>query len=223
MNLASAPSVTDLHTSGFAVLPDILGDSTVYKLCEEFIALPQSSSARERNGSTYAVRNLLRDHPAVRHLADSTEIRSLIEPVLGANALPVRGILFRQNSGSQLESPLAPGPLDRRPRTPRHSQLRPMVDQVRRPPRPAAARDSGKYARHSPAPGRLRTSQWPPSRPARLSCTWHTKSRCHHKPSPQHSVSPLHCAAWRSRPHAPPNFARLFTSRLTQSSPGCTH
>jgi hypothetical protein len=47
-----------------------------------------------RTSSTYGVRDLLNQAPKVRTLADSNPIRSLLVPLLGENAQPVRGILF---------------------------------------------------------------------------------------------------------------------------------
>src|SRR5713226_4329575 len=45
------------------------------------------------------VRNLL-DVPAIRRLASSSAVRSLMEPVLGSNCFAVRGILFNKGDGA---------------------------------------------------------------------------------------------------------------------------
>ena len=45
------------------------------------------------------VRNLL-DVPAIRRLASSSAVRSLIEPLLGSNCFAVRGILFNKGDGA---------------------------------------------------------------------------------------------------------------------------
>jgi ectoine hydroxylase-related dioxygenase (phytanoyl-CoA dioxygenase family) len=46
------------------------------------------------------MRNLLRLAPAIRELAASVAMRSVVEPVLGAEAFPVRGLLFDKTPGA---------------------------------------------------------------------------------------------------------------------------
>lgn len=82
-----------LAQTGFAILPRVLDEPTISELIH---ALSQTTgpSTRQRQQKTYAIRNLLETVPAVRHLAGSPAIRSIIEPILGPNAQPVRGLLF---------------------------------------------------------------------------------------------------------------------------------
>jgi ectoine hydroxylase-related dioxygenase (phytanoyl-CoA dioxygenase family) len=69
---------------GFAIVPTFLEPDTIEKLER---ALPASV------GEDGGLRNLL-DLPQIVQLADSPRVRALVEPLLGANAFPVRGILF---------------------------------------------------------------------------------------------------------------------------------
>lgn len=69
---------------GFAIIPGALEQDDLALLERLF---PPSSS--DRGG----LRNLL-DVPAVAELAESEAIRSLVDPILGREAFPVRGILF---------------------------------------------------------------------------------------------------------------------------------
>ncbi len=78
------PFVTQVATLGFAIIPAFLGQDDLLTLER---SLPHPSA--ERGG----VRNLL-DIPAVADLADADQMRSLIDPILGSDAFPVRGILF---------------------------------------------------------------------------------------------------------------------------------
>jgi hypothetical protein len=86
--------VSSLERSGFAIIPRVLKPDHVAELIRAIERTPLTVSARKRNRSTYAIRNLLQDSPAVRRISGNTVIRSLIEPVLGSNAFPVRGLLF---------------------------------------------------------------------------------------------------------------------------------
>jgi Phytanoyl-CoA dioxygenase (PhyH) len=78
---------------GFAVVARVLPPSEINRLISSLAWAEDETSIRNRGG-VYAIRNLLDVVPAVRHLASSPTMRRLLEPVLGAKALPVRGILF---------------------------------------------------------------------------------------------------------------------------------
>jgi hypothetical protein len=75
-----------LHTHALAALVRLIEDSVV----------PEEG----RGG----VRNLL-DVPAFRELANSAQVRALIEPILGAEAFPIRGILFDKNDNANWKVP----------------------------------------------------------------------------------------------------------------------
>lgn len=78
---------------GFAVIDRLVPESAIAAL---IVALDdvQHSGAIQRRGSVHAIRNLLEAVPEVQRLARSEPIRSVVEPVLGAAAFVVRGILF---------------------------------------------------------------------------------------------------------------------------------
>lgn len=71
-----------LQSDGYAIVPDVLSSTGL-------------ESWREATGrfSTAVARNLLAD-TAVRELVDKPTIRRLVEPFLGKEARPVRGLLF---------------------------------------------------------------------------------------------------------------------------------
>src|SRR2546423_132218 len=64
------------------------------KVIRELASVHSSKAVNRRKHSTYGIRNLLAVVPAVRALTASAAIRSLVEPVLGKEAVVARGIFF---------------------------------------------------------------------------------------------------------------------------------
>ena len=93
----NVPNPANLHQeieeNGFAIRENILSPSEVSRLLEAVAQIDEPGALQRRN-SVYALRNLLDASPAIRELADSAAIRTLVEPILGRKALAVRGILF---------------------------------------------------------------------------------------------------------------------------------
>jgi hypothetical protein len=90
----------DLDQSGYVIVPDVLPPVAVAEMMSAVGTVQSTDSAREQNHRLYAMRNLLALVPSVRALADSTELRSLVEPALGPGARPVRGLLFDKTPGA---------------------------------------------------------------------------------------------------------------------------
>jgi len=91
-NSGDQQSVEFFDRARFAVIENVLDESAVASLI--------NSVCDAVGPGGYAMRNLLRSVPAVRQLAGSPEIRSLVEPVLGPDAFPVKGILFDKMPGA---------------------------------------------------------------------------------------------------------------------------
>jgi ectoine hydroxylase-related dioxygenase (phytanoyl-CoA dioxygenase family) len=83
----------EIEENGFAIRENILSPSEITQL-HMAIARIDEAGALQRRKSIYAVRNLLDISPEIRDLANWTTIRELVEPILGAEGFPVRGILF---------------------------------------------------------------------------------------------------------------------------------
>jgi len=83
----------DVERDGFAIRENILSAREVEQLLGALQRIDQSASLRKRGG-VFAVRNLLDVSSEVRELADSELIRKLVEPILGTDFIPVRGIFF---------------------------------------------------------------------------------------------------------------------------------
>ena len=79
---------------GFQTIENVLDDDSVKRLRDTMAGHRDSAASRSRRGSTYAMRNLLAQVPAIGALANSEPLRSLAGQVIGEGAFPVRGILF---------------------------------------------------------------------------------------------------------------------------------
>lgn len=93
-----------LSADGFVVAPDFLNPIQIVALIESLENLEENESIRKRGG-IFAVRNLLDVAPRVRELAEGPRMRELAALVLGAEAVPVRGILFDKTPGANWKVP----------------------------------------------------------------------------------------------------------------------
>ncbi|HZZ44802.1 MAG TPA: phytanoyl-CoA dioxygenase family protein [Tepidisphaeraceae bacterium] len=92
-----------IERDGFAVVPTVVGAEIVEKILSAVVM--SDGDGRQRAGKVYAVRDLLRQVPAVAELSWSMALRKLVEPVLGEGALAVRGILFDKTDGANWKVP----------------------------------------------------------------------------------------------------------------------
>jgi Phytanoyl-CoA dioxygenase (PhyH) len=83
-----------LERDGYLLVPGVLGAARVSALLDALDRVSEGAGALRRAGSVYGLRNLLSTLPEVRRLADSGELRAWVEPLLGREAFPVRGLLF---------------------------------------------------------------------------------------------------------------------------------
>jgi len=83
----------EVEDNGFAICEDVLSTYEVNHLLTAIERIDQAGSVRKRGG-IFAVRNLLDVSAEVRAMADSPAIRALVQPILGPEFFPVRGILF---------------------------------------------------------------------------------------------------------------------------------
>ncbi|MEW6307286.1 MAG: phytanoyl-CoA dioxygenase family protein [Verrucomicrobiota bacterium] len=91
-----------LEQDGFAILRGVVAPEETARLRDLFALLDVSVPGSRRGGG---IRNLLTQVPEVRALADSSAIRSLLAPVLGANAHPVRGLFFDKTPAANWKVP----------------------------------------------------------------------------------------------------------------------
>lgn len=90
---------------GFAIIPGVLDAGQRESLLAAIAAMEASGDALRRGEGVYGIRNLLDAVPAVRETTESPAIRALVEPILGAKCLPVRGILFDKTPDANWKVP----------------------------------------------------------------------------------------------------------------------
>jgi hypothetical protein len=99
-----APFREQVLEDGFAIIPDVLRSEQSLELIANLENLGQSESILRRGG-IFAIRNLLNVCPDIHQLAHSHLIRQIVAPILGGQALPVRGILFDKTPGANWKVP----------------------------------------------------------------------------------------------------------------------
>lgn len=82
-----------VRREGFAVVPGVLDGGALSSFERSLAAVEEGEGVKWRGG-VYAIRNLLEVLPAARGLARSSAMRELVEPILGTECFPVRGVLF---------------------------------------------------------------------------------------------------------------------------------
>ena len=90
----SPSHLESLEACGYAVIPRVLSEEVVSVLLGEVAGLRSEGAVRYRRGEVYALRDALRLLPSAHKIAGSDPVRSLVEPILGRDARPVRGLLF---------------------------------------------------------------------------------------------------------------------------------
>lgn len=84
---------SDLEEHGFAIVPDVIDEATIADLLQELQRVEPRKSSHADQGM-YALRNLFHTIPSIRKLAMSRQLRTLVEPFLGADCFAVRAIYF---------------------------------------------------------------------------------------------------------------------------------
>lgn len=105
MTSLSPDVVTELDLHGFAIVSKAVTPETVQSLIAALDQELLSSSALRRGSQAYGLRDLLGKVPEVRKLAQSAELRALVEPILGPEAFEVRGLWFDKTPGANWNLP----------------------------------------------------------------------------------------------------------------------
>lgn len=85
----NSEQLRQIAEEGFCIIPDVLSLAEIRRLLLNLELVPKAVDSRRHGGT----RNLLQ-YDSIRDLANSQKIKKLVSPVLGANAFPVRAILF---------------------------------------------------------------------------------------------------------------------------------
>jgi hypothetical protein len=83
----------EVEKNGFATCRAVASPSEIAELLAAISRMNEHSGLRKKMG-VFAVRNLLEECPEIRKFASLPLVRRLVEPVLGRECFPVRGILF---------------------------------------------------------------------------------------------------------------------------------
>jgi ectoine hydroxylase-related dioxygenase (phytanoyl-CoA dioxygenase family) len=96
MTLASVPPdvFICIDRDGFTTVDDVVPPGLVQVLRNAFSRPWTGTAVRRRDDRPFAIRNLLNVVSEVRELCGSERIRSLVEPIAGSQAFPVRGLYF---------------------------------------------------------------------------------------------------------------------------------
>lgn len=97
--IASSDLTMTVERDGFAIVESVINQARVESLRRAVAELPESDAVRRRT-NVYGVRHLLDASQAVRDLAASDEIRSLVIPVLGPECFAVRATFFDKVPGA---------------------------------------------------------------------------------------------------------------------------
>ena len=92
--MQSAQIVNSVQDRGFAIVEEVLDEQAVRSLIRAAESVRESDSSLRMRGGIFAVRNLLSVSPEIANLAQSEVVRKLVSPILGADFLVVRGLLF---------------------------------------------------------------------------------------------------------------------------------
>lgn len=93
----------DIDRLGFAIVENVLTTAETDSLCKAVnraIAENRESTSVRDRGGVYAIRNVTDVVPEVRALHQHTAIAQLVAPVLGPQALLVRGLMFDKSPES---------------------------------------------------------------------------------------------------------------------------
>ena len=83
-----------LEQSGFAIVQNLILPPALNSLIDELAEIENIQAVIRRKGVTYGIRNLLSLSHSVQNLAKSEEVLSLVKPLIGSAAFPVRAIFF---------------------------------------------------------------------------------------------------------------------------------
>jgi hypothetical protein len=110
--LSPTDLVATVAEQGFAIIPNLISPDELESLLAGVSAMsaqmsqPAVGPALGRRGElAYGVRNLFNLLPGSRELANSAQLHSIVEPILGVNARVVRGIFFDKNTEANWKVP----------------------------------------------------------------------------------------------------------------------
>jgi len=86
--------IDQITSSGFAIASNIIDTDTIDRVSQELEAVKAAEPKIKHGPSAGGIRNILDIVPNIRGLANDDRLRKLVEPILGKQAVIIRGILF---------------------------------------------------------------------------------------------------------------------------------
>ncbi|HLO51361.1 MAG TPA: phytanoyl-CoA dioxygenase family protein [Kamptonema sp.] len=87
-------NVEQIRNNGFTIATNVIEPYIIQEICQELSTINTTELEIKYGQSPYGIRNILNILPSIRALANCDRIRKLVEPILGREAIPIRGILF---------------------------------------------------------------------------------------------------------------------------------
>ncbi|MBE9122951.1 phytanoyl-CoA dioxygenase family protein [Tychonema sp. LEGE 07199] len=92
--------IEQITSSGFALASNIIDTDTIDRVSQELEAVNAAEPKIKHGPSAGGIRNILDLLPNIRGLANDDRLRKLVEPILGKQAVIIRGILFDKTSAA---------------------------------------------------------------------------------------------------------------------------
>lgn len=86
---------SELESKGFSIAPDVVAPTELSHYQESVEAALKNNVSRDR---APGLRNVFESVDAAREFAASTQLRHIVEPILGANYFAVRALIFDKTS-----------------------------------------------------------------------------------------------------------------------------
>ena len=94
-----------LQQTGYIIASQTIDNKEIEYLLNLLSKIENSSAVRQKNNSTYGVRNLLNLVSEIRDFIESDKIKYLVGNILNEKAKPVRAILFDKTSDANWKVP----------------------------------------------------------------------------------------------------------------------
>lgn len=86
--------IEKLKAQGFAILDDVIDKTILSTLSDSLGKINSNRAVSQRGDVAFGIRDLLNVAPGVRELVDSSQLRSIVDSIIGKEAQIIRAIFF---------------------------------------------------------------------------------------------------------------------------------
>jgi len=97
LSLAYPSLKSQIDCEGFAIIEEVIPTDLIARFPVDIESPQPDDAVRRRRGKAFAIRNLLDTVPQARAIAESSELRALVDQALDPKAFITRAILFDKN------------------------------------------------------------------------------------------------------------------------------